>query len=544
MPENFKELLKQDFSDLEAAIRSWQKLAKALEDAQGRHRHKVTGPLHASEWQGVDSRYAFMKMEASENQLGTAQSDVTSITTILDTVHVEMKQAQDTLRQSVRTAEADGYAVDDHGNVTDGRPCPTGNADEDAQEDHALRVAVMAGYKNDIQAALDQAGTADWKGMQLLQKIDAFTLDKDYGAQAAKDGARQVADFAHLDEDSIPSKKDPKENAKWWAGLSEQERQEYIDAYPDKIGWLDGIPSTDRDEANRKEVDLSLANYDMKKQSGELGIHDQRQYEGLQKLQTALDKADGSDDNKRLYVLGIDTKGDGRALVSKGNPDTAHNVAVQVPGTDNDLVNVDEQIERVDRLQKASRQRGGDSTAVVSWLGYDAPETDASMFTTGRADPAGGDLRSFTHGLRESHQGERAHMTVLGHSYGSTVVGVGASQSGGLDADDVIVVGSPGMAVDHAKDLNMNPDHVWAGWAPDDIVSTDASGKTLGENPAEREFGGKVFDVDTSGHGGYWDKGSESLANQGRIIAGMPPGDGKYRVHPHPHPPKTEGSDW
>ncbi|MGW8397167.1 hypothetical protein ACWGLP_10860 [Streptomyces lydicus] len=134
MPENFKELLKQDFSDLEAAVRSWQKLAKALEDAQARHRHKVTGPLHAGEWQGVDSRYAFMKMEASETQLGTAQSDVTSIATILDTVHVEMKSAQDQLRQSVRTAEAEGFTVDDHGNVTDSRSCPTGNADEEVQK--------------------------------------------------------------------------------------------------------------------------------------------------------------------------------------------------------------------------------------------------------------------------------------------------------------------------------------------------------------------------------------------------------------------------
>ncbi|MFG2097208.1 alpha/beta hydrolase [Streptomyces sp. NPDC048612] len=546
MPEHFKELLKQDFSDLEAAIKSWQKLARALEDAQGQHRHKVTGPLHASEWQGVDSRYAFMKMEASETQLGTAQSDVTSIATVLDTVHGEMKDAQDFLRQSVRTAEADGFNVDDRGNVKDGRPaaCPTDNADEEAQEEHAVRVAVMAGYKNDIQAALDQASTADWKGMQLLQKIDAFTLDKDYGAQAAKDGARQVADFAHLDEDSIPSKKSPKENAKWWSGLSEQERQEYIDAYPDKIGWLDGIPSTDRDEANRKAVDLSMANYDMKKQNGELGTHDQRQYEGLQKLQTALDKADGSpDSSKQLYVLGIDTKGDGRALVSQGNPDTARNVAVQVPGTDNDLVNLDEQIDRVGRLQEAAQAKGGANTAVVSWLGYDAPEVDGSMATTGRAEPAGDDLRNFTHGLRESHQGERTHMTVLGHSYGSTVVGVGASHGGGLDADDVVVVGSPGMAVDHAKDLNMDPDHVWAGWAPDDIVSTAASDQTLGENPADKEFGGKVFDVDTSGHGGYWDNGSDSLRNQGRIIAGRRPSEGDYHMHPAPTPPET-GPKW
>ncbi|MFE1176657.1 alpha/beta hydrolase [Streptomyces sp. NPDC058773] len=195
------------------------------------------------------------------------------------------------------------------------------------------------------------------------------------------------------------------------------------------------------------------------------------------------------------------------------------------------------------RLQEAAQAKGSGSTAVVSWLGYDAPEVDGSMATTGRAEPAGDDLRNFTHGLRESHQGERAHMTVLGHSYGSTVVGVGASHGGGLDADDVVVVGSPGMAVDHAKDLNMNPDHVWAGWAPDDIVSTAASDQTLGENPADKEFGGKIFDVDTSGHGGYWDDGSESLANQGRIIAGKRPGKGDYHQQPAPTPPET-GPKW
>jgi hypothetical protein len=529
MPENFKELLKQDFSDLEAAVRSWQKLAKALEEAQVRHRHKVTGPLHAGDWQGTDAQYAFMQMEASESQLGTAQSDVTSIATVLDTVHMKMKQAQDDLRRCVRTAELDGYAVDDHGNVTDSRPGPTGDADPDAQEEHSLRVGKLGAYQNDIQFALDEAGTADWEGVQLLQQIDAFSLDKDYGAAQAEEGARKAAEFAHLSEDSIPSKKDPKENAKWWSGLTEQERQEYLDAYPEKIGWLDGIPSADRDEANRKVVDLQLAEYDMKKQRGELGIHDQRQYEGLRKLQDALDKADGSGgDSKQLYVLGIDAKGDGRAVVSRGNPDTARNVAVQVPGTDNDLANVGEQIDRVDRLQQASAVKGAKSTAVISWLGYDAPENDNSMFTTGRANPAGGDLRSFTHGLRETHEGDRAHLTVLGHSYGSTVVGAGASRGGGLDADDIVVVGSPGMTIEHAKDLNINPDHVWAGGAKDDFVSNHTSGLTLGEDPMEKEFGGKVFEVDTEGHGGYWDKGSASLANQGRIIAGQDGTAGDY----------------
>ncbi|MFI9228399.1 hypothetical protein [Streptomyces rimosus] len=154
MPENFKELLKQDFSDLEAAVSSWQKLGKALEEAQGGHRHKVTGPLHASEWEGVDSRYAFAKMEASESQLGTAQSDVTSVATVLDSVHTKMKEAQENLRRAVRTAEADGYVVDDDGDVTDSRSCPTDNADEAAQEEHQLRVGKLEGYKNDIEYSI------------------------------------------------------------------------------------------------------------------------------------------------------------------------------------------------------------------------------------------------------------------------------------------------------------------------------------------------------------------------------------------------------
>ncbi|MEW1657692.1 alpha/beta hydrolase [Streptomyces sp. NPDC093707] len=329
---------------------------------------------------------------------------------------------------------------------------------------------------------------------------------------------------------SAADAKDPKENAKWWSGLTEQERQEYLDAYPEKIGWLDGIPSADRDEANRKVVDLQLAEYDMKKQRGELGIRDQRQYEGLLKLQDALDKADGSrDENKQLYVLGIDTKArDGRAVVSLGNPDTARNVAVQVPGTDNDLTNVDEQIDRVGRLQQASVDNGARSTAVVSWLGYDTPEPDGSMVDTERAEPGAEDLRAFTHGLRESHHGERAHMTVLGHSYGSTTVGLAASKGDGLDADDIVAVGSPGMTVDHAKDLHINPDHVWVGGAKDDAVSNHFSGLTLGEDPMKKEFGGTVIEVDTEGHGGYWDKGSTSLRNQGRIIAGRDASKGDY----------------
>ncbi|WP_449345040.1 serine hydrolase [Streptomyces narbonensis] len=62
---------------------------------------------------------------------------------------------------------------------------------------------------------------------------------------------------------------------------------------------------------------------------------------------------------------------------------------------------------------------GQREVAVIAWLDYDAPELDASVATPAPAENDAETLRDFTHGLRVSHEGERSHMTVIGHSYGS-----------------------------------------------------------------------------------------------------------------------------
>lgn len=101
---------------------------------------------------------------------------------------------------------------------------------------------------------------------------------------------------------------------------------------------------------------------------------------------------------------------------------------------------------------------------MIYWLGYDAPEVplaeapNLGIAGTGRADEAAPHLRDFTHGLRASHEGpERANLTVLGHSYGSSVVGDADSGGDGLDADRISVVGSPGVTVGKASDLHVAP---------------------------------------------------------------------------------------
>jgi hypothetical protein len=96
---------------------------------------------------------------------------------------------------------------------------------------------------------------------------------------------------------------------------------------------------------------------------------------------------------------------------------------------------------------------------------------------------------------------------VLGHSYGSTVVGYTARDSG-LAADDVIFVGSPGVGTAHAGDLGLPAGHVWSSTAAYDPIRLTIAGRTLadallppaaddlwfGADPSGARFGARVFD--------------------------------------------------
>lgn len=79
-------------------------------------------------------------------------------------------------------------------------------------------------------------------------------------------------------------------------------------------------------------------------------------------------------------------------------------------------------------------------------------------------------LNNFMDGLETAQGGpDNSHTTVIGHSYGSTVVG-DASNKGDLSADDIVVAGSPGMLTGDADDLDVGKDHVWSEAASDDFV--------------------------------------------------------------------------
>ncbi|MFI1524472.1 alpha/beta hydrolase, partial [Kitasatospora cineracea] len=324
----------------------------------------------------------------------------------------------------------------------------------------------------------------------------------------------------------IPENKDPKQSAEWWKSLTPEQQQSCIALHPEEIGRLDGLPSTVRDQANRLvlEQQLDALKAGDARGSGMTADEYHQRESGLRALKEKLDQRDGTDEQHQLLLLGLDPTGDGKAVVSTGNPDTADHTAVLVPGTGTTVKEMPGQIDRIDRLQDSAEEAAppGQKIAVVSWLGYDAPEISGSVMTPGRAEDGAEDMRRFTSGLRVSEGGHRSHLTVIGHSYGTTAVGAAAAGGQGLQADDIVAIASPGMTTDNAAQLHIDPNHVWAGTADDDNIGL-AADLTLGWDPTNGNFGGRTLKIDTSGHSGYWDLRSESLANQGKIIAGRKP---------------------
>ena len=218
-----------------------------------------------------------------------------------------------------------------------------------------------------------------------------------------------------------------------------------------------------------------------------------------------------ADDSNRHFLL-FDPKGDGRIAEVFGDLQAADNVAVIVPGMNNEMSNYDTHLRPAG--QNVLSAAPNPSTATITWLGYDTPEgvDGASAVETRRGGKA---LAKFVKGL--SSYGEK-HTTVIGHSYGTTVV-ANAAASHGMSADDLVFVGSPGLGI--APNATMGDARLWYGDTNSDFV-VNWLRPIHGPGPAD--WGAKRFSTDLShGHSEYFRDNTESVRNIARITDGMPP---------------------
>jgi hypothetical protein len=256
---------------------------------------------------------------------------------------------------------------------------------------------------------------------------------------------------------------------------------------------------------------------------------------GYQAVRADLDRSDGV---SRYLGLLDDT---GHGAVAIGNPDYATRNGIFVPGTGQDLARVPFSDARAVAMYNAARAAdktlGPKDVSITTWMGYDRPmELSHAAFPDPARSGADG-LDTFQSGLRASHVGQASIDTVIGHSYGSTLVGAAASGGHHLDADNVIAVGSPGMLVDGADGLSLESGaRVYAMRAANDIIGMAGvvTEWTLGPDPTAPNFGARGLAADPEppgilglptieAHSSYWDQRNVALANMGAVIAGVAP---------------------
>ncbi|MFF9579909.1 alpha/beta hydrolase [Streptomyces rubiginosohelvolus] len=380
-----------------------------------------------------------------------------------------------------------------------------------------------------VAQAVRAAADADWRYTRILRSLKAHEglgVPVATWTDAAADAAAVRGAARGYLRDAIPHDASPAERKAWWAGLTDEQREEYLAVYPDRIGNLDGIPALVRDAANRDNLQLLMG-----KLEGRDDDDAATKLAALREIDRQL-RAGPKVGEPPMYLLGIGDQGNGRAIVSYGNPDTARNVAAYVPGLNTSLDKefATGDLKRARDTALAAREID-DSTAAIVWLGYDAPQSPDGMSSlavagTERAEVGGRAFHGFMSGLNASNDHSDPHMTAIGHSYGSRTVGAATQQGEGIPGvDDIVLVGSPGLGVDRAEDLRVGRDHVFVGAAENDVVThlpsmknalISAAGSALGEagsmavdavhqgdgrlwfgeDPASEEFGARRFAVD------------------------------------------------
>ncbi|MGW1818882.1 alpha/beta hydrolase [Streptomyces sp. NPDC002125] len=564
-------------AELEGAADGWGRSSNRADAARDRiEQHLLTGLRGSQEGEAAQAAVARLRQLGRNFQYVYTECGL--LRTTLNSLAHELKAQQRLLREALDDAASLKFTVHADGSVTypavgegliDSAPLKGGTASSTAPAGLLPPSGLTAPNPNAAKAqdiadrvtgAVRTAGEIDWRYAGILRRLraeeglkvpDSTWKDAAGDAAAVRDAARTYL------KNAIPHDATPAERRDWWAGLTQEQREEYLAVYPDQIGNLDGIPALVRDAANRDNLQLLIGKLE--------GRDDEKsitQLAGLREIERQL----GAGTQPPMFLLGIGDEGNGRAIVSFGNPDTAKNVAAYVPGLntslDADFAEAD--LKRAWDTAKGAQKYDHSSAAMV-WLGYDAPQfpdglDSADVMGDERAETGGRAFSSFMGGLSATNVHDNPHMTAIGHSYGSRTVGSATQQDGGIvGVDDIILVGSPGVGVDHARDLGVERDHVFVGAAENDLVTkapSTAQGNMaaiggpagfvaghlldrndddlwFGRDPASEAFGARRFHTDegpsllTGGfaaHSQYFDVGPErdsaSADNIAMVVAG------------------------
>jgi hypothetical protein len=237
-----------------------------------------------------------------------------------------------------------------------------------------------------------------------------------------------------------------------------------------------------------------------------------------------------------------------RAAVAVGNPDTATDISVTVPGlgssTKDSLPSmVTEASNLRDTAQKQLDRLGiPGSVVTIAWMGYDPPANPINtgsprdfwrMINDDRAQGGAAALAPYLQQLHASNPD--AHLSLFGHSYGSLTASLALQQlnaQGLHPVNDAVFYGSPGLELESPSQLGLGNGHAFVMRAPpgDDWIPEAAPLAPLhgwGLDP----YGGMMPELSSQAgvsQDGVMREGVHSHADYPRAVSG--PGGDQLRM--------------
>jgi hypothetical protein len=387
--------------------------------------------------------------------------------------------AQELAEQALATAATVPVQLDATGRLAGPLPGAAGGDVDTGQVAAALRAEDLAteALRSAGLAAVAAAAAADALAGLGIGGVLAPVAFEDLAALAAAPGPVPPPPPPPVDAH-------PLEVAAWWAGLSTAARGRTVALHPGRVGRLQGVPAWARDRANRLVLGRVLARPGTPGSAVAEAVADE----------IARREAAGEE----VQLLQFQPAEEFVAL-ALGDVDTADAVAVLVPGVGNDPEgDLDALVDDAGTVADVTVAAvPAASVATVAWFGYRPPGLLGAPLS--RAAQEGGPaLDRALDGLAAVRAGDPGRVTVVAHSYGTAVVDRAAEAPGDLAADNVVLLGSPGMRndaagleVDRVYEASPLFDPVsWGGWfgTPTWLASSGAVPLPVGEVMLHTEY--------------------------------------------------------
>ena len=466
---------------------------------------------------------------------------------VLNSYAEHVRQIQDEA-QRILTAQrnnAEDIATNAH-SVAKGSKAASG---DDASDSERSRVRSLQSHGDDLsstklrleaqwqdlvnrRAAADRAAASGLSSVEAVGKALAYQSslpgmsDKEFLAALATMAPEQLAVLRGTIASRLGAMS-PEVVQAWWnsmggrgsAGEHSAAQDALITALPATIGNLDGVAYWARDQANRISAQRAFTQAQQATRAAKKALEDAIGRTAQLSAQRTLDAAVEREAALKNFLAGVRTPlngvgdmdrqivsfRDGRpplGAVAVGRLDTADNVSYLVPGMGTTLKDTTILMRASANVIATQRlSANGGNTAMVSWIGYEAP---GNVLTTGDpgvfgqahakagAERLADDLGGF-HATRPD-----ATLNVVAHSYGSTTAAITLHDHARLGVHSFVTLGSAGIPRDIPDAGAINADHMYSAQA-DEQWNVAQIGRQLSFperlDPTQKNFGSTVIDA-------------------------------------------------